>query len=79
MLEADKTQVAQTLSQVPLLVEDLGTRLQVTLSERKISGKFIAKRAPWWGGFYAECIKTPLKEIFPKVMLDTEQPTTILA
>ena len=40
------------------------------------------ERSPWWGGFY-EClvnsVKTPLKKIFAKAMLDAEQLTTILA
>ncbi|XP_068726126.1 uncharacterized protein [Montipora capricornis] len=54
---------------------------QVTLSERKIQWKFIVERAPWWGGFYerlVKSVKTPLKKIFAKAMLDAEQLTTIL-
>ena len=40
------------------------------------------ERSPWWGGFYerlVKSVKTPLKKIFPKAMLDAEQLTTILA
>ena len=40
------------------------------------------ERSPWWGGFYerlVKSVKTPLKKIFAKAMLDAEQLTTILA
>ena len=40
------------------------------------------ERSPWWGGFYERLVKgvkTPLKKIFAKAMLDAEQLTTILA
>ena len=54
---------------------------QVTLSEKKIQWKFITECTPWWGGFY-EClvkgVKTPLKKIFAKAMLDAKQLTTVL-
>ena len=40
------------------------------------------EKAPWWGGFYerlVKSVKTPLKKLFVKAMLDAEQLTTILA
>lgn len=40
------------------------------------------EKAPWWGGFYERLIKsvkTPLKKLFAKAMLDAKQLTTILA
>lgn len=40
------------------------------------------EKAPWWGGFYewlAKSVKTPLRKLFAKAMLDSEQLTTILA
>ena len=55
---------------------------QSALSEKKIQWKFIAEKAPWWGGFYerlVKSVKTPLKKLFAKAMLDAEQLTTILA
>ena len=55
---------------------------QSALSEKKIQWKFIVERAPWWGGFYerlVKSVKTPLKKLFAKAMLDAEQLTTILA
>ncbi|PFX13477.1 hypothetical protein AWC38_SpisGene22432 [Stylophora pistillata] len=55
---------------------------QSVLSQKKIQWKFIVEKAPWWGGFYERVIKsvkTPLKKLFAKAMLDTEQLTTILA
>ncbi|XP_068671180.1 uncharacterized protein [Montipora capricornis] len=54
---------------------------QVTLSERKIHWKFLVERAPWWGGFYerlVKSVKTPLKKVFAKAMLDAEQLTNFL-
>ena len=57
-------------------------KTQVALSERKIQWKYIVERSPWWGGFYerlVKSVKTPLKKIFAKAMLDAEQLTTILA
>jgi len=54
---------------------------QVVLSEKKIQWKVIVKRAPWWGGFYERLVKnvkTPLKKVFAKAMLDAEQLTTVL-
>ena len=57
-------------------------KTQVALSERKIQWKHIVERPPWWGGFYerlVKSVKTPLKKIFAKAMLDAEQLTTILA
>ena len=56
-------------------------KTQDALSERKIKWKYIS-RSPWWGGFYerlVKSVKTPLKKIFAKAMLDAEQLTTILA
>ena len=55
---------------------------QTALSEKKIQLKFILEKAPWWGGFYEQLVKsvkTPLKKLFAKTMLDAEQVTTILA
>lgn len=40
------------------------------------------EKAPWWGGFYewlVKSVKTPLRKLFAKAMLDSEQLTTILA
>ena len=57
-------------------------QIQSALSEKKIQWKFIVERAPWWGGFYerlVKSVKTPLKKLFAKAMLDAEQLTTILA
>ena len=42
----------------------------------------MVERSPWWGGFYerlVESVKTPLRKIFAKAMLDAEQLTTIFA
>ena len=55
---------------------------QSALSEKKIQWKFIVEKVPWWGGFYeflVKSVKTPLKKLFAKTMLDAEQLTTILA
>ena len=55
---------------------------QTALSEKKIQWKFIVERAPWWGGFYerlVKSVKTPLRKLFGKAMLDSDQLTTILA
>jgi len=54
---------------------------QVVLSEKKIQWKFIVERAPWWDGFYeflVKRVKTPLKKVFAKAMLDAEHLTTVL-
>ncbi|KAL9970153.1 hypothetical protein ACROYT_G022481 [Oculina patagonica] len=54
---------------------------QTALSEKKIQWKFIVEKAPWWGGFYerlVKSVKTPLKKLFAKAMLDAEQLSTIL-
>lgn len=55
---------------------------QTALSEKKVQWKFIVEKAPWWGGFYewlVKSVKTPLRKLFAKAMLDSEQLTTILA
>ena len=39
------------------------------------------EKAPWWGGFYerlVKSVKTPLRKVFAKAMLDAEQLSTIL-
>lgn len=44
--------------------------------------KVYSGESPWWGGFYerlVKSVKTPLKKVFAKAMLDAEQLTTILA
>ena len=49
---------------------------------RKFPWKFIVEKASWWGGFYerlVKSVKTPLKKLFAKAMLDAEQLTAILA
>ena len=54
---------------------------QVALSERKIQWNYIVEGSLWWGGFYerlVKSVKTPLKKIFAKAMLDAEQLATIL-
>ncbi|XP_029210241.2 uncharacterized protein LOC114974075 [Acropora millepora] len=57
-------------------------QIQTVLSEKNIQWKFIVERAPWWGGFYerlVKSVKTPLRKLFAKAMLDSDQLTTILA
>lgn len=51
------------------------------LTEKRIQWKFINPKAPWWGGFYerlVKSVKTPLKKVFGKAMLDGEQLSTVL-
>lgn len=46
-----------------------------------ISWKFIAEKAPWWGGFYErlmKSIKDPLRKILGKALLNFEEILTIL-
>jgi len=55
---------------------------QTALSEKKIQWKSIVEKARWWGGFYellVKSVKTPLKKLFAKATLDSEQLTTVLA
>ena len=57
-------------------------KTQVALSETKIQCKYIVKRSLSRGGFYerlVKSVKTPLKKIFAKAMLDAEQLATIFA
>ena len=54
---------------------------QDALAKRKREWKFIVAKAPWGGGFYerlVRSVKTPLKKVFGKALLDTEQLVTIL-
>ena len=58
------------------------TQTQEALAEKRIQWKFIVERAPWWGGFYERLVrslKTPLKKIFGKAMLDAEKLATVFA
>lgn len=58
------------------------TQTQEALAEKRIQWKFIVERAPWWGEFYERLVrslKTPLKKIFGKAMLDAEKLATVFA
>ena len=51
------------------------------LAMNKIKWKFIAERAPWWGGMYERLVrsfKEPLKKILGKNTLTAEEMTTLL-
>ena len=57
-------------------------KTQVALCETKIQCKYIVKRSLSRGGFYerlVKSVKTPLRKIFAKAMLDAEQLATIFA
>ncbi|XP_064479062.1 uncharacterized protein LOC135392275 [Ornithodoros turicata] len=50
-------------------------------STSKIEWRFIMERAPWWGGFYerlVRSVKTSLKKVLGRKLLDTEEIVTIL-
>ena len=52
------------------------------LKRRFKGSSLFVEKAPWWDGFYErllQSVRTPLKKLFAKAMLDAEQLTTVLA
>ena len=56
-------------------------KFQEFISEKSIKWEYICPLSPWWGGFWERCmktIKTPLKKILGKSILNADELYTIL-